>query len=572
MLYLVVCYLVITCVCLWVGLLFYSFFKQEQQSSRTIFQYLITGLIVLSSFAQWIVLIFPLTAVSLFFILCLCFLFTVFRRKTIRKIFIQYVVRRGQKNIWFLTCLICFSLMILVLNAGPVRMDDTDSYHIQMVKWIQEYGSVPGIANLHLRFGFNSSWFSSIGLFSYPVAGLNSYVTLNGLLSIWFCYFLLQKIFSPAYMGNIIRPSNFLLGLLVLLLFCFLDWPMIRGSSCSANYDFISTCCIMVLFIDLFDLQNEAPIEWLIWPVYLFTIRIMNFPLLILSLVYISRFLKPVSVKSLLWIIFCGGFIIVPFLIRNIILSGYPVFPVYQLDFFSFDWKADKTKLIEISNYIKYFNRVNPMYQSMSITERMNFPGWIPGWYIYLFRFDKLMLTFSFIGYVFLLFSFRNLKVRYFRIFLFTMICQLLSWFFIGPDPRFAYGPLLVGIFATINCLPEMKVSWSGILKYAVLVTSFLVLTYSVLKVIRYEEYRNFLTPRHLPVPVVSTITVGRIKMHIPEKILNNWNPRCYDIELPCLYRLDPRLEARGKGIGDGFRLKYQGSKIFTGGEYKIDE
>ena len=43
--------------------------------------------------------------------------------------------------------------MVLTLNAGPTVMDDTDSYHIQMVKWIQEFGSVPGIANLHLRFG-----------------------------------------------------------------------------------------------------------------------------------------------------------------------------------------------------------------------------------------------------------------------------------------------------------------------------------------------------------------------------------------------------------------------------------
>ncbi len=74
-------------------------------------------------------------------------------------------------------------------------MDDTSSYHIQMVKWIQEFGSVPGIANLHLRFGFNSSWFTSIALFSYPVSGLNIYSSLNGLLSIWTGYFLLEKVF-----------------------------------------------------------------------------------------------------------------------------------------------------------------------------------------------------------------------------------------------------------------------------------------------------------------------------------------------------------------------------------------
>src|SRR5580700_6400585 len=131
MLYLIICYSVITCICLWVGLLFYSFFGREAQAQRTIFRFLITGLIVLTSIAQWIVLIFPLTAVSLFFILCLCFLITIFRRKSMQKIFIHCINCKRERNIWFFVCLICFSLMILVLNAGPTVMDDTDSYHIQ---------------------------------------------------------------------------------------------------------------------------------------------------------------------------------------------------------------------------------------------------------------------------------------------------------------------------------------------------------------------------------------------------------------------------------------------------------
>ena len=534
--------------------------------------FLLTGLMGLTAIGQWLVLFFPTNLISLLGILILCGFITVLRGKKISRLLSDCLTIYRNKSALFFFCLICVSLMVLILNAGPVTMDDTCSYHIQMIKWIQEFGSVPGIANLHLRFGFNSSWFTSIGLFSYPVSGLNTYLTLNGLLSIWAGYFLLDQVFIFSDLKGGIKWRNQAIGSLVLLLLFLLNWFMIRGSATSANYDFISTCCVIVLFIDLSNNQNEVPIEWLIWPVYLCTVRIMNFPLLILSIVYVFRLLKPVSIKSLLLIFFCGGFIMVPFLIRNIILSGYPIFPVYQLDFFSFDWKADKTKLIEISNYIKYFNRVNPMYQSMTITERMNFLNWIPVWYKYLFRFDKLILTFSFLGYIFLLFSVRKMKNRLFRVFLFVMIFQLISWFFIGPDPRFVYGPLLFGIFATINCLPDMKVSRSGIIKYAVLVTSFLVLTYGVLKVVRYEEYRNFLIPRRLPVPIVRNIEVDHIQLHIPEKILNNWNPRCYDIELPCLYRLDPRLEARGKGIGDGFRLKYQGSKIFTGGEYKIDE
>ncbi len=556
---------------MWAGILFYSLTNLVGTVQRTIFHFLLTGLILVTSVGQWIALIFPLTAMALFFILFLLILATAFQKKRMQGIIDECFAGKRNGSFLFFSCFFCFCLMVLILNAGPVIMDDTHSYHIQMVKWVQEYGSVPGIANLHLRFGLNSSWFITIAQFSFPLRGLNIYGTMNGLLSMWLCFYFLETVFYSND-NDKKKYSKLKLASLIIFILCLLNWPMIRGSATNANYDFISTCCIIVLFIDLYKNNNEVPIEWLIWPAYLFTVRMLNFPLFILSLVYIARFLRSFSVKKLLLIFFLEGFIIVPFLIRNIILSGYLFFPVYQLDLFSFDWKADKMKLIEISNYIKYFNRVNPMYQSMTITEKMNFPYWIPGWYNYLFRFDKLIITFSFFGYIFLLFSVKKIKDHLFHIFLITMIAQLISWFFIGPDPRFAYGPLLFGIFAAISCLPDMNVSWSGIMKYAVLVTSFLALTYGVTKVVRYDEYRNYLTTRRLPVPVVRTIMVGNIKMNIPERVLNNWNPRCYDIELPCLYKLDPRLEARGGKIADGFRLKRQGNNIFTGGEYKISE
>jgi hypothetical protein len=572
MLYLIFYYFLITTICLWAGIVIYCFIPSANSNSRPFINYLLSGLMGITAVGQWVVIFLPLNGITLLGILIICGLISGLKRKQIFGIFRNCIINSWNNSALFNSCFLVFLVLIIVFNAGPITMDDSASYHIQMVKWVQEFGSVPGIANLHMRFGFNSSWFSTIGMFSWPVRGLNTYLSLNGLLCIWFCYFLLEKIFIFSKSGNSGKFLNQAIGSLVLLSLCLLNWSMIRGTASSANYDFISTCCITVLFIDLYNYQNEPPIEWLIWPVYLFTVRIINFPLLILSMVYIFRFLKPVSVKKLLLLFFFGGFVIIPFLIRNIILSGYLVFPVYQLDFFSFDWKADKMKLIEISNYIKYFNRINPMFQSMSVTQNLDFPNWIPAWYNYLFRFDKLIFTLSFLGYAFLLFSLKKMKDRLFRIFLFTMISQLIAWFFIGPDPRFAYGPFLFGIFAAINCSANLKESWAVITKYSVILTSFLVLIYGVSKVVRDKEYRNFLTPRRLPVPVVRTIMVGHVQMYIPEKILNNWNPRCYDIELPCLYKQDPRLEARGERIVDGFRLKHQGGNIFTGGEYKISE
>ncbi len=152
--------IIITLICLWSGVLFYKFFP-EKNESRPIIYYLVSGLILLTSLTQIIVLFFPITIYTKFGILGLLILLSIIKRKSI-KFFIPKI-----KVSAFLILFFIVWAIILLINAGPTMMDDTESYHIQSIKWIQEYGSVPGIVNLHVRFGFNSSWFSSVALFSF---------------------------------------------------------------------------------------------------------------------------------------------------------------------------------------------------------------------------------------------------------------------------------------------------------------------------------------------------------------------------------------------------------------------
>ncbi len=196
MIYLIICYSLITSLCFWVGMIIYSYVPYSDSSKRSIVNYLITGLIAITAVGQWIVLFSPLNWKILLLVLLCCGMISGFRKEHLRDAYKKCRADFLHKPVFFYLCLLFFLTMILVLNAGPNLMDDTDSYHIQMVKWVQEFGSVPGIANLHLRFGFNSSWFISIGVLSYPFRGLNTYTTLNGLVSFWFCFFLLEKVFT----------------------------------------------------------------------------------------------------------------------------------------------------------------------------------------------------------------------------------------------------------------------------------------------------------------------------------------------------------------------------------------
>src|SRR5258708_14984448 len=85
-----------------------------------------------------------------------------------------------------------------------------------------------------------------------------------------------------------IAPGVSIASLAVLIL-SLASWPLVRGNAATCNYDFITSFIVLVLFIEtilLFGTSKNYTVhnEWIIWPVYLFTVRIINYPLLILSI------------------------------------------------------------------------------------------------------------------------------------------------------------------------------------------------------------------------------------------------------------------------------------------------
>lgn len=560
MLSLLVAHIVITVACFWSGCLFYFFTNKKNEIPQSSFC-LITGLIFLTLTAQWLVLFFPLTGHIKISLGILLFVSVIFLWKK----FCQAVGRlyKEVNDLSFLSklLLILLWLIILMINAGPTLMDDTDSYHIQMVKWIQEYGTVPGLANLHERFGFNSSWFSSIALFSFSPATAGGFTVLNGVVSLWFCFYLLSACSRQIKQGS--HPAA--LSCVAFLAFSVLLWPLIRGNAATANYDFITTIVVVLLFMDRFLAREPQPIpgvEWLLWPVYLFTVRIINFPVLLLSLFSLFFLLRKKNIGEYIFPIFCGMLLMIAFLARNILLSGYPFYPATYFSFYPADWKADPALMEQLVHFIKYYGRVSTAYQNISQTAALDFPAWIPVWFRHLFTYDKMILLTGLCGFLVSLSGMVKKKSEWnysLRFFLMMSVGWLACWFFISPDPRFVYGCLLTGVFLFFYYL----FSFLKIRQLSGILTGFIFLLfmaaaaiYLLQKPIRQPEYRNWVKAASLPRPPVKEVALGSITLKIPETIPPNWNPRCYASPLPCVYKINPRLKARGKTIRQGFRIE----------------
>ena len=67
--------------------------------------------------------------------------------------------------------LAAFLAIIMVSATGSqiIHWYDSGLYHIQVIKWLSEFGLVPGLALLHSRFGFVSSWFTLAAPFNHGI-------------------------------------------------------------------------------------------------------------------------------------------------------------------------------------------------------------------------------------------------------------------------------------------------------------------------------------------------------------------------------------------------------------------
>ncbi|WP_152267438.1 LIC_10190 family membrane protein [Agriterribacter humi] len=551
----------ITISCLWAGYLYYRLINGNTKSGKHFIIHAINGLIILTLLTQLSALFIPIGNVFSLLLFLLLILSAVYMRKTFTGLLKNIFSNITRLSVAGKICLVCLWLIVLMLNTGPLIMDDTESYHIQMVQWIEAYGSVPGIANLHERYGFNSSWFSSVAVFHFSFRNLNTFTALNGALSLWFCLYFAEIGFHRYKKENV----SLCFAALVTLLFSFASWPVIRGNAATVNYDYITMLVILVLCIETYLCkagQKDFDLlpEWLIWPVYLFTVRIINYPLLLLSIFAIIYLLKNKKWYHLSSFTIIALLLMLPFLTRNIIVSGYPFYPSPFLDYFNVDWKTPPEVLEHLLRFIKYYNRVSTGILDIETTASLNGMNWIPLWFKYMTVYDQLIFLPGIAGIIIYGISiWRNGKKEFshYRILTMSLILFLTSWFCIAPDPRFIYGFLIAGIFFLFNSINRL-LNAHIINKMIYTVTIILMLCiapYIVYKHVENYSFKNCVIPASLPQPAVKEKQIGEIIVRIPEKINGNWNPRCYGTPLPCLYSIYPGLEARGKTIREGFRI-----------------
>lgn len=132
--------------------------------------YIVTGFIILNVYAQLFSLFYKVAGiadtilgVAGIFLFC-AWMYQRLRQRRHSALFPDCTWERP--NVWrIVAMLFCFALTLIWTTQEPGQYD-TGLYHAQAIRWIEDYGVVPGLGNLHMRLAYNSAFMSLQALFS----------------------------------------------------------------------------------------------------------------------------------------------------------------------------------------------------------------------------------------------------------------------------------------------------------------------------------------------------------------------------------------------------------------------
>lgn len=542
--------------------IFISFGILAEKILKVKFQFtdrVLVGLSVTNALVSLVSLFLPITILVLFIFLSFCFVFLYFERKNLKLLTFGLI----HKNI-IVIITFPFLLSALVFSLNPPFAYDSGLYHIQSIKWIQEYSVVPGLANLHGRFGFNPNIFTIFALTSLKE------IFKQEIFSVNFVIYSILVLHSINRIYKILKQEGFTNSFLLhsIVLFLILEQFM---SLSSPTPDLISIVLPLYILTNLPKNENgihsklnlENYFSSIILSVYTISVKLATIPLCILILLLIIRY--KFDGKKLLIVISIIFLILLPWLIRNVILSGYLIYPFSAIDIFNFDWKVPLNAVVSEKLSITGWAR-NPG-EGYKEAAQMKFWEWFPIWWNTISKLNRLFIVISFLSpiFIFIYSLFKKIKIDFqtFAI-LFTSWIGVIFWILLAPDIRFgkaflgvsAISPLLYFNFK-INFFP-IKISKTS--KQIILVFIFIIVSVFLINRRTYNRCKNFIRensaffvrPKKIEIP--QNLEFKKIQMNDLEVFIPAEGDRCYDYEIPCMPYKNYSLILRGKTLQSGFK------------------
>ena len=542
-------WLFILCTLSMLGLIIAASFGRklpETLATLTIDQAVMVGLVALTTLCNIISLWSPMNIqVNIIISVLIVIGFFIYRKEAffiIKKWQYEYKQQHLLSKIAFLLLII----IAIIKTTGPSLVDDEGGYHLPLIRWIEHFPVVPGIANAY----FSMGWLFSGGLydvnsflfiiFGYAfISGFNRFVKndfrylLSGLVQVGALVFLFR-----AYLTTMDADFIYLYGSIYLLII-FMQ-KIETGTLAKADF---AALVFMSLFT--FIITNKFIVGLLVpLPIWLLFLWLKN-----------RHFLFSGSL-----IITCVAMVGV-WVLRNYYLSGYLVYPLFFIDIFPVDWKVPRTLAMGQYHYVLE-------YAKMEITQPFNeyfnhnytWKAWFPVWFerVWGLAVGKVIILLTPLSILLILYHSLSIpkegRQRSYIILLLFLLMATLVWLLRAPAIRFAWGWLLPMYVISLGLLLQKWLLKHQVLfKMALLALLFTsLMRSSIASVIEFPDItKHWLYPTPVEIGNMhTTISWNENELKISE---DNF---CRGLQPPCLPRYyHPALRLRGEKITDGFKI-----------------
>jgi hypothetical protein len=452
---------------------------------------------------------------------------------------------------WKYFLLVGSAFILILENAARTPSNpDTNLYHAQMIHWIEVYRVVPGLGNLHTRLAFNSNWLVLNALFSFAFLGLRSFHLLPGLL------FLISVLYFSSGFIELARGS-FTNSAIIKALLLPLSFHIWASELSSPGTDLPASLLIwLALIIWLESLKSARPkifqVIAFVLSLTAVTFKVSAFPLLLLPVFLWFQSIKDKNFKlagvMALFVFLCWS----PWLIRNLIISGYWIYPVPALIPLSpvVDWRIPPDTVIHELDGIQTWAR---QFTLKPDSDSSQFLDWFPFWFSRQTSLQSLLLLVSILlPPFFCLYSIYKRRMP--DIVYITAYIGVLFWFFTVPTIRLGYGFLIMIVLLIFtNPLQAIikRTEWLSSVNTVFQVATILYLGYVLCASMELSAFSHrFFLPEDYRVFSTTPCKIANATIQCATK----YN-QCGYHAFPCVVKAFSYVEVRGSDWQDGFRV-----------------
>lgn len=333
-----------------------------------------TGVVVITAYAEWFSIFGKVGMLAHLLLLAAAAVSAVWSRD----VFAAYAKRfRAVGFSWEGVLYILIVGITAYCASRGLQHTDTGIYHAQMIRWYEEYGVVKGLGNLQQHFAYNSASLAYAAVFSMKwLVGQSLHGTtgfFQAFMTVWALWGL--KSFKQ-HENNLTDACR--VGILIYVLVN-LERAMSPATDYSTMYlalyvvtRWAQLCSERRILADMDDYGLLCVVA-----VCVTTCKLSAGILVLLALYPGIIWIRNREWKKILFYLGAGILILAPWLIRNVILSGWLIYPFPSIDIFRVDWKIPPEYVQHDSDQIKVWGRC------LFDVERVGAPigEWLPVWW-----------------------------------------------------------------------------------------------------------------------------------------------------------------------------------------------